>query len=462
MKLTPARLSAGDLAAFAGPSVALATLGAPLQIYIPPFFAGHMGLGLVTVGLIFSAMRFWDLAATPLVGGLCDRTVGRWGRRRFWTTLATPLVVLATAAVFMPPTGAGAVYLMVAAFTLYTSVDLFSLSYSAWSAEVSGDYHERSRVQTARQGAGVAGLLLILILPLAAVALHPHDAKATRVAIMGAFLVLFLPLTVGAMLWRTPEPPAAPPAPPLPWAEGLTLLARNRALQIILAITLIEGVGFGVINSMFVFLTEDVWRLGGLSTLALLAYIVSGLVFLAPVLWISRRLGKHRTAFCTTLVTMLSLPVMLLVPPAAPVLAIAGCALMGVTQLGVQSLYGSMMADIVDADHVDGGRSRAGFVFSIYAMSAKVGGAVAIGAGYAVLHAVGFHPGGHNDAATLTGFKLACFGPPILIEALVAALIWRYPLTEARQRAHREVLSARAAAAPPGNPGRGQGEKATG
>jgi Na+/melibiose symporter-like transporter len=443
---TAARLTVGRLAALAAPCVPLAVLGAPLQIYIPPYWAGHMGLGLVTVGLVFSLMRVWDLAATPLVGWLCDHRIGRFGRRKIWMAIATPLVAAATVALFLPPKGAGPVYLAAVVFAIYAASDLLYLSYAAWSAEVTDDYHERSRVQSARQAASVVGLLVALGLPGLASALRPGDVEATRMALMGALLVLFLPLTVIWTVLETPERARPAAVAPTGLVQGLRLLAGNRALRIVLAITLLEGVGFGVINSMFVFLTEDVWRLGAASTLVLLAYVISGLAFLAPILWISRRLGKHRTALCTTLVTMASLPVMFLVPAGQLWLAVAGCALMGVTQGGVQSLYGSMMSDIADQDLIESGHPRAGQIFSVWSMTAKVGGALAIGAGYAVLHAVGFHPGGHNDAATLTGFKLAYLGPPILIEAIVATLLWRYPLSEATQRAHRQLLAARAAA----------------
>ena len=80
-QLAPNRLPAWRLAAFAALAIPLAGAGLPLAVYLPPYYAQDLGLGLGAVGLIFMLSRAWDAVTDPLVGVLSDRTRSRFGRR---------------------------------------------------------------------------------------------------------------------------------------------------------------------------------------------------------------------------------------------------------------------------------------------------------------------------------------------------------------------------------------------
>ena len=98
----PVRLPAWRLAVFAALAIPLAGAGLPLAVYLPPYYAQELGLGLGAVGLIFMLSRVWDAATDPLVGVLSDRTRSRFGRRKPWIAAGAPLFALATAAIFAP------------------------------------------------------------------------------------------------------------------------------------------------------------------------------------------------------------------------------------------------------------------------------------------------------------------------------------------------------------------------
>ncbi|HEX7775945.1 MAG TPA: MFS transporter, partial [Parvibaculum sp.] len=88
--------SARRLLAYAGPSIPIAALGLPLAVYLPPFYAGSMGLGLAAVGTVFMLARLWDVAIDPLLGILSDRIITRWGRRRLWVVLSVPIMMVSS------------------------------------------------------------------------------------------------------------------------------------------------------------------------------------------------------------------------------------------------------------------------------------------------------------------------------------------------------------------------------
>jgi glycoside/pentoside/hexuronide:cation symporter, GPH family len=46
----------------------IAALGLPLVVYLPPYYAGTLGLPLATVGFLFAFVRIVDIPLDPLLG----------------------------------------------------------------------------------------------------------------------------------------------------------------------------------------------------------------------------------------------------------------------------------------------------------------------------------------------------------------------------------------------------------
>ena len=88
------RLPWWRLAALGSPALPLAAMSIPLMVYLPPYYASEMGLGLGAVGTIFMVTRLWDMVTDPLMGVISDRFPSRWGRRRHWLVIATPLIMM--------------------------------------------------------------------------------------------------------------------------------------------------------------------------------------------------------------------------------------------------------------------------------------------------------------------------------------------------------------------------------
>ena len=59
-----ARLGFRHLLAFAAPAIPIAALTTPFNMYVPPFYATEMGLGLTAVGAVLAAAR---VRASPLM-----------------------------------------------------------------------------------------------------------------------------------------------------------------------------------------------------------------------------------------------------------------------------------------------------------------------------------------------------------------------------------------------------------
>ncbi|NBC33782.1 MAG: MFS transporter, partial [Alphaproteobacteria bacterium] len=153
------------LIAYGAPALPLAALTLPAYVYLPRFYAQDVGLGLAVVGLVLLFARIWDVLTDPLIGVLSDRTPVRLGRRRTWVLVGTPLVMVAVWYLLVPAPGAGWPYLLGWSLVLYLGWTMVILPLTAWGAELSGNYHERTRIAGFREGAVLLGTLVVLALP---------------------------------------------------------------------------------------------------------------------------------------------------------------------------------------------------------------------------------------------------------------------------------------------------------
>ena len=310
----PAReapLSRWSLFAYSLPAAPIAALGLPLVVHLPTFYAQSMGLGLSLVGLIFMLARLWDVITDPILGVISDKYETRWGRRRHWIVLSVPILMVSVYMLFMAQAPVSPAYLVFWLFFLYVGWTLLTISHLSWGAEVTADYHERSSVQGWRELLLLVGVVVVMALPVYLG--YGDDHKAERVAAMGWYVMLLLPVAVLLAVWNVGERKSPRPEH-IGFRQAVKILVENRPLRYVLLVDLISGMSGGIVASIFLFLAEDALQLGKFSNILLLCYFLSGMVFIPLVLWISRKFGKHQTASASALLNAVTLPLILFIP----------------------------------------------------------------------------------------------------------------------------------------------------
>ena len=149
----------GIFASIAFPSVGMSL---PLAIFLPPFYTKTLGLGLAEVGFVFMLVRVFDIVTDPVMGIIGDRFGSRWGRRKHWLVIALPFMMLGVFMAYIPQGTPSVSYLGFWLVVLYVGTTMQTISHSAWAAELSGHYDERSRIAAFNAFAAYAGSLLIL------------------------------------------------------------------------------------------------------------------------------------------------------------------------------------------------------------------------------------------------------------------------------------------------------------
>lgn len=436
-------LSRGTLAAFAAPCLPLAAAGLPLVVYLPPYYAGTLGLDLATVGVIFLVVRLVDLPLEPVIGHLIDRTRSRFGRFRLWMTLGALVLAAGLYATFMARPGIAPPLAFAGLLTLYLGYSFVLVSHTSWGAVLSDDYHERSRIFGWWQFANLLGLLSILTVPPVALRLF-GGGPATGIQAMGWAIIAALPLTIAWNLAVVPE------RDPLgAQSHRLTDIIRVFRLPLmrrLLLVDLLSNLAPGIAGALLLFFFEAArgYPREQASTL-LLFYFAAGM--LAAPLWVrfARGTSKHRAVMWGLIGYAVFQTGFMLLPANNFPLAALGMALAGVPAVAPLFLQRAMLADLSDAETLRTGQERTGLYFAALAAVQKLGYAIPVGLTYPLLAAIGFVPalGAANDPAAIDGLVLLFVFPPALLALAAAAVVRGWPIDAADQARAAAALAAR-------------------
>lgn len=448
MANTPAPLTLKTLLAYGALGLPLAALNLPLYVYLPAFYAEEIGLGLTTVGLVLFAARLLDTLTDPVIGELGDRTRTRFGRRRPWMITACPLLIVASLMLFIPGDGvapesrAGPLYLFIWTSLAYLAWTMMILPFTALGAELSGDYHERSRIAGAREGFVVVGIILAAALPIM-LGLDADSQRGEILAVLGWSMAVLTPLALAALLFFTPEPRVGA-SPSLPLREGLRIAWQNGPFLRLIAAYLLNGIANGLPATLFFLFVGDVLKGGSASGPLLLLYFVAGIVGIPIWLRISKVIGKHR-AWAAAMLWASAMFVWAPFLGEGDLVAFAIiCGLSGLSLGADMALPASIQADVVDLDSEQSGQQRTGLFFALWSMATKLSLALAIGIAFPLLDLIGFEAGGENEPAALLGLAMLYGLLPVVIKLAATALVWRFPIDATEQAERRQRLAEQA------------------
>jgi len=444
----------------------LAVIGYPLVVYLPPFYAQEVGLNIALMGLVLVLARLTDVITDPLIGTLSDRWRTRFGRRKPWLMMGMPLMLLGTVMIFMPPEGVGIGHLLLWTILMYLGWTMVTLPYSAWGAELSGAYHQRSRVTAAREGYILVGLFLAALAPAIVQRLGKRfqegdtDGAVMQFAVwllgsdgqlgtgygpilagMAWMLLILLPLTVFLVVGAVKEPPPRS-VQRTDWRKGLRVLKNNGPFKRMMLILLIVVTGESFRNALSVFFMQHVIQIQAQIGLMYLLYFGVGILGIPFWLIAGKRIGKHK-AFCLAVaVSSVSIIGMFFLQAGQLLPFAIMFALKGFCFAAFQFLPLSMLADIVDLDTARSKEHRTGLFFAMSGMAHKLAMALGLGLSLGLLALVGFDAKAvEHTGSQLMALRVLYIIGPVLLYMTAFAIAWKYPLTSERQkRIHQWVL----------------------
>lgn len=453
-------MSRWQLFAFGQLVVPMAVIGLPLAVYIPPFYSGTLGLDLATIGYILTLARLSDVVTDPFVGRLSDRTHTRWGRRRPWIFTGVIVMMASSIMLFMPPAHVSNLYLLIWIAAIYLGYTLIEIPYGAWGAELSQDYVERNRITGSRQIFLLLGLLVAITVPIIASSMTGQGAATASAASRKSMAALGL-LTAGLLpiclvvLFSTVREPKVGHSTPISFTVGLRLVWRNGPMRIVLLATVIGALAGSINASVFVLFAEHVAGFDSAISSSLI-FVLFAMGVVGSPFWVrvGSRIGKHKGIGIAGFLSMFAfafVPVDIYwVKPYHPELALLMIFVITIVQgftIGAAPILGqSILADVCDLDMIKSGEQRTAFLFSFLAMMRKIFEAAGVGIALPIIAWAGFDPRAeHNSSFALFMVTAMYCLVPLVLWLISTTVIWRYPITHARQTRLRAALDKRIA-----------------
>ncbi|MGD9387318.1 MAG: MFS transporter [Gammaproteobacteria bacterium] len=443
MTIPSSRLPAPLLLLFGLVNLPLSMLMSPTAAILPNFYLEYSAVTLAGLATATIVARLFDGLTDPLIGYLSDRS----GRRKPWMVLGALVVAAGTWCLFNPAAEAGLAHLLAWYLLVTLGWTLVEIPHTAMAAELSTDYHERSRIALWRQFLGFAGGILFMASPMILVGGTTEFSPAVM-RMLALFIMFALPLAVALMCLAVAEPARRVAARRLRPGDLWRALRDNPPLQYFLLTQVLFGLATGAVASLFVIYTSQ--YLGLPDKVPHIALPMTLAMALGMPLWLQlmRRVEKHRAWALAGGGMILTL---LFVPGLEPGLESLPAMMAIMTSfgffLGLSSIaLPSLLADIVDYDVWRNRHDRAAIFFSFQALVTKlnqgVGGAIAL----AIPTLFGFTAKGSLTAEGALGLKLAFVAWPCALLLPMLVLAWRYPLGRrahgilARRIASRRVL----------------------
>lgn len=405
-----------------------------------------LGVGAGLASLVLFVPKIWDAWLNPVVGTWSDR---RGSRRPFLLAGALSLPVLFVLLFSAPDLGEGgtALYVGVVYTLAMSAFAFFQIPYISMPAEMTDDYHERTRLMSIRMVLLTVGILL-------GGALAPAISGGKQGGRHGysVMAVVIGVLLAAAMLacWRGTAGARTAPAAV---GDRVTLRSQGRIIAAnpgFLALVLAYSVQAIAISAMLAgapYVATYVLGDSGLAAV-LFVFLVAPAALVMP-LWrrLSLRRGKLPCYAAASLlygVVAATLAFGRVEPRSVVYLQVA---LLGVGYAGMQLFPYSMLPDAVSADPRAASEARAGVYTGVWQGVETIGYAVGPALYGGALALTGFVSSSADKpvaqpASALTGVALAFSLLPAVLVLLSLPLLRRYAATDAAlSAANQEVLA---------------------
>jgi Na+/melibiose symporter-like transporter len=443
--------------AYALPSIATHFAMTLMGIYFFKYATDVLLLAPGLMGTLFAAARLWDGLSDPIAGYLSDRTRSRLGRRRSWLAAAALPFGLSVRMLWSPPmslVGGGATLWMGGGlFLFYTTYTALSVPYGALGAELSADYHDRTRLFGYRQAVGAVGLVCAVVayylLLEAERGAGPFTGRQLGLGV-GIAAVALTGISVAVLLARVPERAALRDRGPERIFGAFGDVLRNPHARRLLVVQALHFFSVASLAIGSAFLFQHVMAVPSWVAACLVGSFAVGALGAIPV-WVrlSRRFGKDRCwRFALLVVGTLYLGVFFgmeadFADPRALALGILYTIVLGAFQSSGNVLSHSLQADAIDFDEVLTHERKEGAYLATWSFAEKCSAALAAGGIGLTLELVGYEPGGTQSADARLAILVLMSLVPSACHYLGAVALWGYSLDEAAHVRVRSELAAR-------------------
>tara|TARA_B100001540_G_scaffold312474_1_gene333672 strand:+ start:4058 stop:5377 length:1320 start_codon:yes stop_codon:yes gene_type:complete len=346
-----------------------------MSLYVMKFSTDVLLIAPAVMGAIFSISRIWDAISDPIAGYLSDRTTFRYGRRRTWMLLSFVPISFGFLAVFSPPeTMQGQsldLWMMIAILSFYSAITLFNVPHMALGAELSEDYHERTRLFGVRHIGFTLGSILSLVSM--SLLISEENSPTGDVRELAGNLALIAVIAMTMMIFfsvsRLKENPEFQNRVNKNPFKAFRDIWVNPHARILIIVLFIENLGGAVIGVLTLYVTQYIVEAPAWAPLIIFAYMLPSA--LSVPLWIplSRKFGKIRLWVFSLALTGISFGGIFIIPfldsvTERLIVMFLGAALGGMAAGCGGAIGPSVKGDVIDYDEYLTGERKEGSYFA--------------------------------------------------------------------------------------------------
>jgi len=430
------------------PTIGVGFMFFVVSLYLMKFSTDVLLISPAIMGLIFGVSRIWDAVTDPLAGYLSDRTTLASGRRKSWIFASIIPVVASFYMMWNPPPEMIGwevnLWMGTAILMFYTSMTIFVVPHTSLGAELSLNYHERTKIFGWRHMLWNTGSLLALVAMFLLIQSDsPREIAFTMTLIAGvttAVLILWMAFSIR----ERPEFQGRGETNPI---TAFTDVWRNKHAKLLLIVFLIESSGSATIGILTPYVAEYVVGRPDQTVFYILAYLIPSIASVPFWVPISKKIGKKNMWMFSMFVTAFGFGGMFFLTEGAVMHITVLAFICGLGAGSGAVVAPSIQSDIIDYDEVHSGKRKEGIYFAAWNLVYKSATGFTLMLTGFVLSASGFEPNVEQSEAAKTSLLALYALFPLVCYSIGALIFSRFSLNEAEYVGIREELDSRQAAA---------------
>ena len=365
----------GTTIAYGMPGLGAGYMYLLMSLYVMKFSTDVLLIAPAVMGVIFSISRIWDAVSDPIAGYLSDRTTFKFGRRRTWMLISFIPISFGFLAVFSPPESMQGqsldLWMMIAILSFYSAITLLNVPHMALGAELSEDYHERTRLFGVRHiGFTLGSILALVSMSLLISEENNPDGDVRQLAGSLAFYAIgAMSLMIFFAVSKLKENPEFQNRVNKNPFKAFRDVWINPHAKILIIVLFIENLGGAVIGVLTLYVTQYIVEAPAWAPLIIFAYMLPSA--LSVPLWIplSRRFGKIRLWVFSLAFTGISFGGIFIIPfldsiTDRLIVMFIGAALGGMAAGCGGAIGPSVKGDVIDYDEYLTGERKEGSYFA--------------------------------------------------------------------------------------------------
>ncbi len=465
--VTPVRdkVPLGQKAAFGAGHLVLNLLPGALGVFMF-FLLTAFGMDPFLAGLLGGLPRIFDALTDPIMGFISDNTKSKWGRRRPYIFIGAILSGILFAVLWqMDPADSQNYnfwYFLLMSMVFLIGNTMFATPLVGLGYEMTSDYNERTRLMAFSQTIGQIAWMIVpwfwviiadpTIFETQAVGVRKLSIIVGFVCIVLGVLPAFFCKGIDSSNMENRKEISFKTlfSNLIDLFKGIAQVAKNKPFLKLCGATFLVFNGFQMVASFSFFIIVFYMYQGSYADagnwpawFSTVTAIVTAFGVIPIVTLLANKFGKRQAFIISTALSIVGYvlkwwafdkdnPYLLFMP--IPFMAFG----LG----GLFTLMMSMTADVCDLDELENGMPRKEGTFgAIYWWMVKLGQALALVLGGAVLKFVGFDGNAAQQTAeTMTSLRLADVIIPSVTAGLAILVMWSYSLSESRAKKIKEQL----------------------